>query len=91
MNEIIVTGCARPKHAPPSPDEVVQNAMHQANGQQECLQRVCPAYVWWRINPAVKPHPTAKAAPLAHDRTKLDAKGHSLPGGLKQVNRTVSN
>ena len=33
MNEIIVTGCTRPKHPPPSPDKVVQNAVYEANRQ----------------------------------------------------------
>ncbi len=78
MDKIIIIGCTRPKHAPTSPDKVIQNAMHQANSLQKCLQGVSPAYVWWRFNPAMKPHSAAKVPSLGQNRTELDTKGNSL-------------
>jgi hypothetical protein len=52
--------------------------MHQTNSLQKRFQGVSSAYVWWRFNPSMKPHPAAKVASLAQHRTKLDTKRDSL-------------
>jgi hypothetical protein len=64
--------------------------MHQANSLKKCLERVPPAYIWWRFNPAMKPHSAAKGQPLGQNRTKLNTKGNPLPRGFEQVNRALS-
>ncbi|SRR5258708_7533508 len=90
MNKIIVIGCTRPKHAPSSSEELMQDTMHQANGLQKCLERVSPPHVWGRLDPPLKPHPATKVLRLGQNWTKLDTKRESLARGFEQVNRALS-